>query len=464
MSDPDPNEKGDFQRDVELDKPGIVGARWWNRSLQDEDKKVHRRQVVVGLVVGGGALAAIAAGGVGLVKLMAPEPTSLVTRNALQMQKQYGWDFGARGVPLVFDGKVEGPFVRTGLPALIPALTPAPQGPNAKYHVATLLESLLAAPAATLPDPEDGLPAPDGSPFKRLADVIMPIVTPAMQRAYAAGEALGRLAGWKKGLAVLVDLPGPEAVAFAAGAAATFEPVLLLDNWPHPKAVVPSHLALAALAYYQPRFASQKERVFGSPLFVLDRSRLTQYTEASDKFDNRYYARMPTLAALAKDGIQALLYVVSSPRALPEPDDLAGVFTGGGPAAALAAPASPAASAGAAPAAAGGPAAPPVEVRAVALTDFAADPAGPPDKLLYGGSARTDAAFWEDYTFGAKASPDRQTSSTTKDYRFGTRSRPVSRPVNMGMVPVIATASGLILAGALDRRGSMNRFAGGWSG
>jgi hypothetical protein len=32
------------------------------------------------------------------------------------------------------------------------------------------------------------------------------------------------------------------------------------------------------------------------------------------------------------------------------------------------------------------------------------------------------------------------------------------------MVAVVATASGLILAAALDRRGSMNRFAGGWSG
>jgi hypothetical protein len=448
MSDPDKSAKGDFQRDVELDKPGIVGARWWNRSLQDEDKKVSRRKVVVGLMVGGGALAAIAAGGVGLAKLMAPEPTSLVTRNALQMQKQYGWDFGARGVPLVFDGKVEGPFVRTQLSALSYVMAPSPQGPNAKYQVSTLLESLLAAPAATLPDPEDGRPAPDSAPFKRLADVIMPIVTPAMQRAYAAGEALGRLGGWKKGLAVLVDLPGPEAVAFAAGAAATFEPVLLLDNWPHPHGVVPSHLTLAALAYYQPRFASQKERVFAAPLFVLDRSRLNPYTEASDRFDNRYLARMPKLQALAKDGVRALLYVVSSPRALPEPADLTAILSAGG---------TPP----------GTQEAPAVEVRAVALTDFAADPAGPPDKLLYGGSATTDARFSADYAFGGTpVTREQQTSSTTKDYRFIGRSTPApARPVNLGMVPVIATASGFILAGALiDRQGSMNRFAGGWYG
>src|SRR5512134_2701213 len=121
-------------------------------------------------------------------------------------------------------------------------MAPAAQGPNAKYHVGTLVESLFATPITRLPDPQDGRPAPDSAPFKRVADVLMPVVTPAMQRAYGVGEALARLAGWRSGLAVLADLPGPEAVAFAAGAATTFEPVLLLDNWPHPHGVVPSHL------------------------------------------------------------------------------------------------------------------------------------------------------------------------------------------------------------------------------
>ena len=64
------------------------------------------------------------------------------------------------------------------------------------------------------------------------------------------------------------------------------------------------------------------------------------------------------------------------------------------------------------------------------------------------------------FKFGAK-----KASSTTADHAFvprGTSS--LGPPANFGTVPVIITASGLILSAALDRNGSMNRFAGGWSG
>jgi hypothetical protein len=359
------------------------------------------------------------------------------------MQRQYGWDFGARGAPLVFDGVAEGPFVRTQLQSLAQVMAPSPQGPNAKYAVPTLVESLLAVPTASLPDPEDGQPRPDGAPFRRLIEVLLPIQTPAMARAYRAGEALARLAGWKQGLAVLVDLPGPEAVAFAAGAAATFEPVLLLDNWPHPHAVVPSHLALAALAYYQPRFAAQKARVCEAPLFVLDRARTNPYAEASDRFDNRYYARMPRLETLAKDGVRALLYVVASPDALPEPADLNAVLS-----------AAPAANA------------PAVEVRALALADFESDPAQPPDRLYYRGSAKGDAAFWQDYSFEARAdaaAAPAGAAAQTKDHRFVTRAAPINpATATIGNVTIAATAGGLIVAAALDRNRTLQRFASGW--
>jgi hypothetical protein len=446
---------GKFTRDASVDKPGIAGARWWHQSLMDEDQKIARRKVLIGFAVAGGGLAALSAVGVGLYTLFSGEATALASRRALDMQRLYGWDFGARGVPLVFDGVAEGPFVRSELQSLAKAVTPSAQGPNAKYHVVTLLEALFAAPTATLPDPQDGRPAPDAATFRRLADVLTPISTPSMKKAYQAGEALARLSGWRQGLAVLVDMPGPDAVAFAAGAANVFEPVLLLDNWPHPHGVVPSHLALAALAYYQPRFASQSERVFGAPLFVLDRSRTNAYAEASDRFDNRYFARMPRLETLAKDGVRALLYVVASPAALPEPQDLQAV---------LAARAAGGADAG-------------VEVRALALSDFANDPAAnQPDKLFYKGSARADAAFWDDYSFGSQPAPAAPpasgstaqrtasawtTSSPTRDYRFVARP-PGPQLSNLGHVPVVATASGLVLAAALDRQLSLQRYAGGW--
>jgi hypothetical protein len=431
-------DEGGFQKDFEIDKPGIVGARWWNQSLKDEGAQVKRRSVLMGLAVAGGVVAAVGMCGVGLVSVLreSKEATSLAKRSSLGMQKEYGWDFGARGTPLVFNGVAEGPFDRSALTTLATVMSPSPQGPNAKYHVPTLVQSLLATPTVALPDPEDGQPPPDAAPFKRLADVLVPIVTPAMTSAYRVGEAVARLAGRRKDVAILADLPGPEAVAFAAGAATAFEPVLLLDNWPHPHGVVPSHLTLAALAYYQPRFAATAKRTSTAPLFVLDRSRLAAYSEESDRFDNRYYARMPKLAALAKDGVRTLFYVVASPAALPEPADLNDALS--------------ARAAG-------------IEVRALSLSDFASDPAADqPERVEYGGSGRSEARFWSDYGSGPKTATA-GTASSARDYSFGPRAGTSVLP-SLGTVAVVATASGLVLAAALDRRGSMNRFGGGWSG
>jgi hypothetical protein len=112
--------------------------------------------------------------------------------------------------------------------------------------------------------------------------------------------------------AVLVDLPGPESVAFAAGLAERFEPVFTHDNWPHPLGVVPAHLTLAAVVYYQSVFKqlAQRSRPPVPPVFVLDRQRLAPYTDPYSQFDNRYVARMPTANQFRELGIQHVLYIV----------------------------------------------------------------------------------------------------------------------------------------------------------
>ncbi len=462
MQDPEAAQ-GEFHRDFNVDKPGIVGARWWHRSLVDEGAQVQRRQVLSGLGLLGGAFAAFSifgccistaalsgssggdySGGGGVGGTGGGGTTgTLGSQNSLAMQKLFGWDFGARGVGLVFDGKVEGPFVRTELATLAQVMAPATDSPNAKYHIPTLVESLDAAPTSSLPDPQDGQPPPDSGAFQKLSEVLVPISTPAMAAAYRSGEALARLCAEKPGIAVLVDLPGPEAVAFAAGAALRFEPVLLLDNWPHPKAVVPSHLTLGALAYYQPRFAAaKKERALKAPLFVLDRSRLASYIEASDRFDNRYYARMPRLEVLAKDNVRTLFYVVSDPSALPEPLDVDVALAPNPMAAGL----------------------PEAETRAIALTDFHPDPATP-EKHIYGKTVENDLIFWDIYASGKPAPPPPAPGAAIvpHEHRFVGPPTPHVHPP-IGMVPVIVGASGLVLSGALDRSGSMNRFSGGWSG
>src|SRR5262249_53209391 len=153
----------EFKQDYAVAKQSIVGARWWHQGLQEEDRRVSRRQALAVIGVAGGAVAAVSALGVGIAVLSnRKEQGSLGTRQSLAMQKSYGWDLGARGGPLTFDGIAEGPFVRQEL-AKLPAIMAPGSAANAKYYVPTLMESLLAQPTATLPDPMDGQPRPDAA-------------------------------------------------------------------------------------------------------------------------------------------------------------------------------------------------------------------------------------------------------------------------------------------------------------
>jgi hypothetical protein len=440
-----PEPGSEFERDAHVDKPGIVGARWWHQALLVDDRSVQRRSVLKGLAVAGGVMGAIGLGGYALTRMFSSpkEPVSFGTRRALDVQRLYGWDFGARGTPLVFNGVSETPFDRSGLSYLPGVMTPKQ---NAKYYVATLVESLPATPTATLPEPSDGYAPGETGEFKKLADVIVPIATLGMSRAYRVGEAFGRLCEGHSSLAVLVDMPGPEAVAFAAGACGRFEPVLLFDNWPHPHGVVPSHMALAALAYFQPRFTEQAaSRSSSDPLFVVDRSRLSAYSEEGDRFDNRYYANMPSLKALAADGIRGLFYVVASDADLPEPGDLNRILSEG--------TRSPSPSS--------------VAVRAIAMSDFHADGLEPGEPIFYGGSPETDASLFVNYPFdpgfGARYG-QKVAQSTSRDHAFTAGATKAPSAANVGKVAVLVTASGLLVGAALNRRGSMNRFSGGWSG
>ena len=115
-----------------------------------------------------------------------------------------------------------------------------------------------------------------------------------MEAAYARGKSLASLfasvsetgqtpAGTKT--ALIVDLPGPEAVAFAAGAISIFDPVFLFDNWPHPRGVVHAQDTLSAAAYYQPLFADARSTSRTNarlPMFVLDRGRIATYRGRRD--------------------------------------------------------------------------------------------------------------------------------------------------------------------------------------
>ena len=465
-----------FKRDEFLDKPGIVGARWWHEGLAQSDP-AGRRTALKALLVGGGLLAV----SVLVSKSCTSEPdTTTVSRNSLEMQKEYGWSFGAAAESLTFDGTTLQPYDPALASRLATDLAPT-QASLRPYFIPTLLQSIGAAPRSVIPGDPPVIP---------LLAAVHPIATSGMASAYRRGLALASL--FKvgvPGVAVVVDLPGPESIAFAAGASSVFEPVLAIDNWPHPRGVVPAHLTLAAALFYQPRFtrtatARQAASTVSSvvpppPMFVLDRSRLTPYTDEIKQFDNRHLARLPPTTMLTALGITHILYVVPTDADIPELNDLNSPFVS---------------SLGAG-----------ITVKIVASTAWSPEPVAPPPfdtshptpaagsdaamaKLLdtmsdelakslvapyfYGGSAATNDAFWVDYPWVTppRTGP-RAASVSTRGRDYVPMPRIIPQPGNepgavpgFGMVRVVVAAStGAILGAVISRSGSWNRSSGGWS-
>ncbi len=441
-----------FERDHLIDKPGIVGARWWQQSLVEEEKVGARRDVLTKLLVAGGAL-----GVLGMVIASAnnedtPSPNQADTpvggvRSALDMQREFGWSFGADTEQLTFDGASTLPFDRSALARMPDDLRPA-RPDLLPYYLPTLFQSPSAKPSAS-PLGETGGPTP-------LGEALRPIISTAMESAYRRGQGLASLfRPDPAGVALVIDLEGPASVAFAAGAFAIFDPVFGFDNWPHPRGVVPAHLTLGAAAYYQPLFARKKAGNEHPAMFVLDRARLARYVDDGARFDNRYVAKLPPAAALLTLGIKRVLYVVPTLAETIELDDLNDDFV--------------------MYAAAG------VDVKLVAASSFAPDPQdpgnatdGPPHH--YGGSARSHAAFWSDYGWSSPPAPKNDPPVTltpgiaytpiprATNYSSGrvggSPTRP--RPANFGTVGVMmAGASGAILGASMSRSGSWNRSSGG---
>lgn len=474
-----------FTRNAQVDKPGIVGARWWHAALADEQAKIARRTAIRGILLAGGALAGLGAILTMCAHVAGEDDVDLTRQTSLDAQRAYGWNFGARTDPLVFDGVSQKPFDPAALPNLTDDLRPS-QTELVPYYLPTLFQSPYAVPkqmSALAPEEATG--------FKPLFQVMKPIHTPAMDAAYARGRSLASVfaalldAGGLPSdarTALVVDLPGPEAVAFAAGAASVFDPVFLFDNWPHPKGVARAHETLAAAAYYQPLFAKTRRAPWGKkpPMFVLDRHRLAPYTDESTQFDNRYVAKLPSPAAsLAALDVQRVLYVVpSTAAAARELDDLNDDF-------ALYAASR-------------------IDVKALALDVFSSSPgvdAGsvppkpPPaspakvdstsDDLLaesgwvyYGGTPASHHSFFLDYpwTKAPRPASARLTSNRGAAYSPTPRKTPYSsgspagattkpRPTTFGTVAVVVAAgTGTVLGGRFSGSGSWNRSSGGWGG
>jgi hypothetical protein len=289
------------------DEPELVGAQWWRTAIEEEGDGPSRRQALLSLA--GLAAAGLTVGGAlgsSGCCLPASEPELELNDRALALQKQYGWDVGSAGAPLALPEGLagtltEGPPVDPEvLDSLVERLAPTNPA-HAPFYLPVLFQSLTATPTS-----------PEGAPGTRLRDVIRPLDGPVLQEALQKGRGLASLfESAPPGRAVVVDLPGHEAVAFAAGLADRFDPVFILDNWPHPQGVVPSHLTLAATLQMLPELetAAALRSPKAMPVFVLDSNRLAPFDETGERFDNRYLALLPSAEQLKAMGITEVFYV-----------------------------------------------------------------------------------------------------------------------------------------------------------
>ncbi|MFA5943851.1 MAG: hypothetical protein WC876_05220 [Candidatus Thermoplasmatota archaeon] len=178
-----------------------------------------------------------------------------------------------------------------------------------RFTNARALHKAWSAPPAS---PWSGYAKPTLFAAVEVGTNVAPAGWPALDR-HKAASARVKL---PEGAAVVLDLPGAWSVAMASWLArvAGLQPVVLANNWPHPRGVVPMQGMLAALLHYAPWVVQDAEVRAASalPVFVLDRDRLGQRNPAPGDFDNRYFLQetdLPSPAALRRAGVRNVIYV-----------------------------------------------------------------------------------------------------------------------------------------------------------
>lgn len=97
-----------------------------------------------------------------------------------------------------------------------------------------------------------------------LQEQIQAIRSAEMQTAYERGQALAELLGASENannVLMILDIPGPESVAAAAGLSTAADPIFFFDNWPHPAGVVDSASTLGAAIYYAEEIQRNRDAV-----------------------------------------------------------------------------------------------------------------------------------------------------------------------------------------------------------
>jgi len=447
----------------EGDAETLEGARWWNeaqRTWQTARKlpfggnpdAPSRRNVLL-WSIGGVVAVAFAL----RIRNCEDRGDPVVSMDALKLQQQMGWNAGHSDARLSFPSSLQAgnadrePLSTEAMTTLWSVLRPT-QTTWSAFYVPTLFRSLADDRAGDL-----------------RAQMTM-VHTDDMETTYERGLGIVDLfdePGAPTDVALILDLPGPEAVALAAALATWFEPVWLFDNWPHPLGVVPSHQVLGAALYYLPLLerAAQARGASGRrpppPMFVLDANRLAPYTDEADRFDNRYLARLPSAQALRDAGYRRVLYVRPwgyTTDQLRELDDLNDDFVAYRDEG--------------------------IDVRAMAVNDFRLEPARldvtGPRGYVWGGTHDAHPFFW--HTYGWSTSSSRPPSAVAlpsglgvgasyqpvlRPTMFSSRSLGMSsggigkqRPSGFGVVSVRQSPSGRISGVGAGRSGSFGRYGG----
>lgn len=414
----------------EADTPTVIGKAWWNESVGRQalaaaapTSTTSRRDVLV------------IAGAIGAFFVLPPmcatcgdddgdgdDGTRRERRRALQLQREQGWLVGAADDPVA--------RAPAAVPVVVDATVFAPKNPAlTPFYVPTLFDSLAAVPtAASAEDIKQwGL--------RPVRDFAQPSLAGSGNGLHE-GQVLADVIGARSNVAIVVDLPGAEAVAFASRLAAHHDPVFLFDNWPHPRGVVRADQTLAAaLALSEPLAAAKKVRPANAPpVFVLDRTRLTPSVDEANQFDNRWTARLPDAASLRAIGITRVFYVAPEGQKPVELDDVVDdllAYVGAG-----------------------------IEVRAYLVPSVS-----PPSTSTSADGKTVNRVTSLQYAYGFPTSEPPSAVAVPvpgADWSPARRTSPYSahqQPSGFGEVPVVLSAAGIVLGAALYRNGSWNRVS-----
>lgn len=290
-------------------------TEWWNKNTS-QGKAMGRREAntAIALIAGG-----VIVGGIVLASIVdsdeeeGPDEDEIeLQQDAHSLQVKEGWDVGAKTPGLTYPAAslVDNDYAASldwknylNLDKALATFKPT-RADLQPFFVPTLLSSLSQ---------------------KKMLNSISLFFTPAMGEAYSRGLGLKEILQKNKSndaLAIIVDMPGEQSVAFAAALANVSVPVVTFDNWPHPMGVVPAHLTLSSMLYYAGEFekAAAQRKNSQIPLFVLDRKRFVANVKEDTEFDNRYIAKLPLIDDFKKMGVTNIMYCVLNEKT--ELDDI----------------------------------------------------------------------------------------------------------------------------------------------